>query len=79
MATARVITEVVVEPVVASKDLEVQDPGSSDPLFKRQIIAGQPVPPDLVEAYEAATGGSKGKAQAAPVTDKAVRGPSVSK
>ncbi|MEJ7783413.1 MAG: hypothetical protein WKF96_01330 [Solirubrobacteraceae bacterium] len=66
--------------VVASKDIEVQDPTSSDPLFKRQIIAGQPVPPDLLEAYNDATGDRTAvKAVRGPAVDKAQRAPDVSK
>ena len=71
------LTSEEIPTVVASKDIEVQDPTSSDPLFKRQIIAGQPVPPDLLEAYNDATGATK--AQRAPEKDKAQRAPAASK
>lgn len=61
-----------VESVVADSDKTVQDPNSDDPRFKREVFAGQTVPPDLVDAYE-------GKAQKGPARDKAKKGPETNK
>jgi hypothetical protein len=72
-----------VETVIADKDFEVQDPNSTDPDHKRQIVAGQPVPPDLLEAYADASGDKDAKAvakaQNAPAKSKAQSGPDTSK
>lgn len=40
-------------PHIATKTVDVYDPNLG---FTRQVIAGQPVPPDLVSAYEQETG-----------------------
>lgn len=68
-----------VEQVIAAKDMEVQDPATDDKQFKRQIVAGQPVPPELLEAYADASGDKRAKAQTAPAMDKALKAPATSK
>jgi hypothetical protein len=41
------------EPVVASQNATVLDPNLG---IHRKVVAGQPVPPELVEAYQQTTG-----------------------
>jgi hypothetical protein len=67
---------------IAKEDMIVHDDALN---IDRKIIAGQPVPPDLLEAYEQHTGTSrtkddesKSKAIRAPERDKAVKGPGTS-
>ena len=78
----------IIPTVIAKEDVVVPDPASSDPAFGRQILAGHPVPADLLEAYAAATGTEDAspqpekpavKAVVAPAVDKAVRGPEARK
>jgi hypothetical protein len=69
-----------VESVIADRDIDVQDPSTDDPQYKRQIIAGQPVPADLLAAYADATGDKTAKkAVSEPAMNKAQSGPATSK
>lgn len=65
---------------LADKDMVVMDPNMG---LERQIVAGQRVPADLVEAYENAAGKAKApaksKAETAPAKDKAQSAPDTSK
>lgn len=60
------------EPVIAEKDTYITDARG----LRLHIVAGTTVPRPLVEAYNAA---KSGKARTTPETDKAQRGPQVSK
>lgn len=62
------------EPVIAEKDAYITDARG----LRLHIVAGTTVPRPLVEAYRQQVGG-KSKAQRAPETDKAQRGPQVTK
>ena len=53
-------------PVIAEKDAVVYDDALE---IKRKVFAGQPVPPDLVEAYGAEAGKSESKKPAAAKAD----------
>lgn len=62
------------DPVIAERDAYITDARG----LRLHVVAGSVVPRPLVEAYRAEVGG-KSKAQRAPETDKAQRGPSASK
>lgn len=62
--------------VVADHDAVVFDDAMG---VHRQILAGQPVPPELLEAYQTEPTKPTAKAVREPAVDKAVRGPQASK